>query len=68
MSGCAIRGLTDFHKGSSVRIKLTRGDTHVVALGRVVYARLDLGTGIEFTSINPKDKSVLAQWVAELRE
>ena len=68
LSGCGIEGLSDFGKGTSVRIKLTRGDIQVVAFGKVVYARQDLGTGIVFTSIDPTHQSVLAQWIKELGE
>lgn len=66
--GCGISGLSNLRRGSNVRIKLAHRGAEVVALGRVVYARQDLGAGIAFTSVEPKDEHILVGWIAELAQ
>lgn len=63
--GCGITALSDFPQGTRVRVKLIRADLEVVALGRVVYSRSDLGMGIAFTRIEPSDERILAEWIDE---
>jgi PilZ domain-containing protein len=64
--GCSVNTSKPFPKGTSIRIKLSHGGSDVAALARVVYARPDLGMGVAFTSIEPKDERILQAWIAEL--
>jgi hypothetical protein len=66
MFGCGITGISEFSQGSRVRVRLLREHTEVVVLGRVVYSRPDIGLGIAFTSIEPKDERALTEWIDEL--
>ena len=65
LTGCGVN-TAPFPKGTRVRIKLFHGGGYIPALGRVIYARLELGMGIMFTSIEPEDQRILAGWIAEL--
>jgi hypothetical protein len=64
--GCDVNTLKPFPKGTRVRIKLSHGGADVVALGTVIYGRVELGMGIMFTSVEPEDQRILAGWIAEL--
>ena len=64
--GCDVNTLKPFPKGTRVRIKLSHGGADVAALGRVAYARPDMGMGVVFTSIEPEDERILEGWIAEL--
>jgi hypothetical protein len=65
--GCHVNSLKPLALGTKVRIKIVHRGCNFQALGKVVYARLDAGMGIVFTSIQPSDQLVLDKWIAELR-
>lgn len=52
---------------TKVRIKISHRSENFEALGKVIYARQNVGMGILFTRIEPNDQSVLDKWIAELR-
>jgi hypothetical protein len=64
--GCVVDTFELFPKGMAVNVKLSHRGAEVRALGRVLYARPDLGMGLAFTSIKPEDERVLDWWMAEL--
>jgi hypothetical protein len=66
MYGCGITSVSDFAPGTRVRVRLILEHSEVVTLGRVVYARPDIGMGIAFTRIEANDERVLAEWIDEL--
>lgn len=65
LSGCVVDTLELFPKGLNVTVKLSLRGAEVKALGRVLYARLDLGMGLAFTSIEPEGRRILDWWMAE---
>jgi hypothetical protein len=64
--GCIVDTLRVFPKGISVSVKLSYRGAEVRALGRVIYARSDLGMGLAFTSIGSGDERILDWWMTEL--
>ena len=64
--GCAVGTFHSLPTGTTLRIKLSREGTSMVAIGRAVYARPDLGIGIVFTSVEPEDEWILDGWITEL--
>jgi PilZ domain len=64
--GCRVDTLKHFPKGTSVKIKVIHEGGEMVALGRVVYARPDIGMGIAFTSVAPEDERILEEWIVGL--
>ena len=64
--GCGVNTSKPFPRGTRVRIKLSHGGADVAALARVAYARPELGMGVVFTTVDPKDERILAGWIAEL--
>jgi PilZ domain len=68
MFGCFAMTVDSFPEGTKVRLTISRGETHLVAQGRVTYSRLRSGMGISFTAIEPSSVSVLDVWLAGLRK
>ena len=64
--GCGVDTPQPFPQGTPVRIKLSHGGAHVVALGRVIYASPELGMGLAFTSVEQEVQRILEEWIAEL--
>ena len=64
--GCVVDSFELFPKGMAVNVKLFHRGAEVRGLGRVLYARRDLGMGLAFTSIEPEDERILDWWMAEL--
>jgi hypothetical protein len=65
--GCHVNTLKPLTAGTKVGIRIVHRGCNFQALGKVVYAQLDSGMGIVFTSIQPNDQLVLDKWIAELR-
>ena len=65
--GCFAVTEDSFLEGTRVRLTISRGETHMVAQGRVTYSRPSLGMGIAFTTIEPSSLPVLDFWLAGLR-
>jgi hypothetical protein len=66
--GCFVETATPFTEGAKVRLKLSRGETHLVAQGKVTYSRPNSGMGIAFIAIEPSSLPVLDVWLANLRK
>jgi hypothetical protein len=66
--GCFVETVTPFPEGTKVRLKMSRGETQLVAQGRVAYSRPNSGMGIAFVTIEPSSRSVLDAWLASLRK
>jgi hypothetical protein len=49
--GCFVETVTPFPEGTKVRLKMSRGETQLVAQGRVTYSRPNSGMGIAFVTI-----------------
>lgn len=63
--GCVVDTLELFPKGLCVSVKLFHRGAEVRALGRVLYARPDLGMGLAFTNLEREDKRILDHWMGE---
>ncbi len=66
--GCFVETVTPFPEGTKVRLKISRGETHLVAQGKVTYSRPNSGMGIAFITIEPSSLPVLDVWLANLRK
>ena len=54
--------------GPKVRLKMSRGETQLIAQGRVTYSRPGTGMGIAFITVEPSSLPVLDAWLAGLRK
>jgi hypothetical protein len=66
--GCGISTLSSFPRRTTVKVKLIHNNVEMVALGRVVYSRQDLGMGIAFISMDASDERILCEWIEDFME
>ena len=50
--------------GTHVMLKVTYKDEQMIAFGKVMYGKRDIGMGIAFTAIEPKSQKILEDWFA----
>jgi hypothetical protein len=67
LSGCRIESQHVFALGSRVRVRIVYRGATFVAFGRVARIQVDGETGIAFMDIEPKDRALLDNWLARLR-
>jgi CDGSH-type Zn-finger protein len=65
LCGCGVSTATPFSAGTKVVLKVAYRERQIVAFGKVIYGRQDIGMGIAFTSIEPVDQKLLEEWFAE---
>jgi hypothetical protein len=66
--GCFAVTTDLFPEGTKIRLTISRGETHLVAQGRVNYSRPCSGMGIAFTTVEPNGLLVLDLWLAGVRK
>lgn len=66
LRGCYLDTLNPFPKGTWIRVLIFHGDTTFTACATVVYPQRNLGMGVEFSAVEPKQLEVLRKWLAEL--
>jgi hypothetical protein len=66
LNGCFVPTPTPFNKGAKVHIAIVYAGAKVEALARVAHASAE-GMGIAFTKIEPRCRTVLDQWMSDLR-
>jgi hypothetical protein len=64
--GCGVSTATPFPAGTKVVLMMAYRQEKIAALGKVIYGRPDIGMGIVFTNIEPKDQKIIEDWIAEL--
>jgi hypothetical protein len=67
--GCLVKTEMPVKEAAKVALKIVHSGTHFSALGRVVGCvgdKTSRGIGIEFTEINPTNKTRLEAWLSEL--
>jgi hypothetical protein len=62
--GCFVKTKTRFAQGSSIRVRITQGDTAFAALGSVVNVTAE-GMGIAFAAIKASEQTVLEKWLTQ---
>ena len=63
--GCGVSTATPFPAGTKVMLKVAHGGQEIVAFGKVIYGRRDIGMGIVFTMIEPRDQELLEDWFGD---
>jgi PilZ domain len=62
--GCRVATAIPLPAGTHVMLKVTYKDEQMIAFGKVMYGRRDIGMGIAFTAIEPKSQKILEDWFA----
>jgi PilZ domain-containing protein len=65
LGGCYIDVISPFATDSIVRVRLEHEMKVFEATAIVVYAQPSIGMGLTFRKIEPKNESILREWVAE---
>jgi len=63
--GCGVSTARPFPAGTKVMLKMVYARREIVAFGKVMYGRPDIGMGIAFTAITPRDQKVLEDWLSD---
>ncbi|MGA2096890.1 MAG: PilZ domain-containing protein [Candidatus Acidiferrum sp.] len=64
--GCYVDTYCPFPLKTGVKLRLTNEKSSFLAEAKVVYSKIGMGMGLEFTSIEPKQMNVLEKWIGEL--
>jgi hypothetical protein len=62
--GCFVKTKTPFPKGTPVNVRIMHSGTTIAALGNVSDNVSHEGMGIAFVRIEPRDQTVLEQWLS----
>ena len=65
VGGCYVDALNPFPEGTAVTIRILRDQGAFVTKGKVVYCHPACGMGLSFTEIEPDQRSILEEWLAE---
>jgi hypothetical protein len=63
--GCFIRTSASLPPGTQVTLKITHDESEFTAHGKVAYTLPEIGVGIEFEAIEPKDEALLETWLKQ---
>jgi len=64
--GCYVDTYCPFPLKTPVKLRLTNEKSSFVADAKVVYSKIGMGMGLQFTSIDPQQVGVLDKWIGEL--
>lgn len=65
LHGCYLDMMNPFPAGTLVRIKIFAEEMTFQSKGRVIYATQNMGAGVAFIDVEPKDEYVLKHWLEE---
>jgi hypothetical protein len=66
LGGCYIDALTPFGIGTAVSIKVLRDKGAFHAKAKVVYSDASFGMGLKFEGLDPEQRTILENWVADI--
>jgi hypothetical protein len=64
--GCSVKTESLFPAGTKIRLTIAHQQKEIIAFGKVIYDRPDIGMGIVFTAIEPADQKLVDAWIDEL--
>ena len=66
LGGCYVDALNPFAVGTAVAVKIVRDQGAFHAKARVVYSDVSFGMGLAFDGLDPEQRAILENWVAEI--
>ncbi len=67
LHGCYLDMMNPFPADTAIRLKIwTDENTVFQCHGKVIYAQPNMGAGVSFLDLEPKDLAVLEHWLQEL--
>ncbi len=67
MHGCYVDTLNPFPVQSKVKVTITHNEESFIAQGTVAHAEPNVGMGISFTDVGPKQTEILLKWLVAAR-
>lgn len=64
--GCYVDTFSPFPLKTGVKLRLTSEKASFTAEAKVVYSKVGMGMGLQFTSVDPQEMGVLEKWIGEL--
>ena len=66
LKGCYLDTLNPFPEGTQIRLVIFHGGVTFTAHATVIYPQPNMGMGVVFFPVEPKQLEVLMKWLAEL--
>jgi PilZ domain len=66
VGGCYVDALNPFAIGTAVIVKIVRDQGAFHARAKVVYSDPSFGMGLAFDGLEPEQRTILENWVAEI--
>lgn len=68
LHGCYLDMMNPFPTGSILLVKITSNDLTFQSKAKVVYAQNNMGAGVTFQDVDPKNEYILKCWIEELEK
>jgi hypothetical protein len=68
VQGCYLDMMNPFPEDTVAQVKISVGETVFETKVRVVYAHSNLGVGLVFLDLDPKNVEVLKSWIEEAKK
>jgi len=66
LGGCYIETLNPFSEGTLINVRILRDQGVFEAEAKVVYSQASFGMGLAFTKMEPNQRALLEDWLAEI--
>lgn len=66
VGGCYVDALNPFNVGTAVTLKIVRDQGAFEAKAKVVYSDASFGMGLKFDGLDPEQRTILENWLAEI--
>ncbi|HEY2823199.1 MAG TPA: PilZ domain-containing protein [Candidatus Acidoferrum sp.] len=66
VGGCYVDALNPFSVGTAVTLKIVRDQGAFEAKAKVVYSDASFGMGLKFDGLEPEQRTILENWLAEI--
>lgn len=65
LHGCYLDMMNPFPTGTLILLKIFAGDLTFQAKAKVIYSTPNVGAGVAFLEVEPKDQHILNQWMED---
>ena len=66
LHGCYLDMMNPFPTGTLILLKIFAGDLTFQSKAKIVYATPNVGAGVTFLDLEPKDQYILNRWIEEV--
>jgi len=66
LHGCYLDMMNPFPTGTLILLKIFAGDLTFQSKAKIVYATPNVGAGVTFLDLEPKDQYILNRWIEDV--